>query len=777
MKTMKRIMAAVLAIALAVSMMATAVFADESDPKTSMLHISGGEPLDNHTFELYRIFDEEYVTTTKEGETTTSYSYSWNQDSTSKADTYSEDYAPTNTIPKTDELMGDFYAFFFDPAENDEVDEEGNPVARCDENKGLALSTAMKYLHDMTSDAANSLALSLDLKEYIAKHKIQPQAKTPADVTADNAPTFVMDSGSQIFTVQNGYYLIIETTQSGSVSPSILVTVGPSTNVVLKTITPSVKKTVNKVNGNGILANANSTNDGYMVYDGTEGLSVEVGDVVTFRVDMVVPDVKGKNERDFYWYQLVDEGDPNGVLELEDASEYEYFLKNKETGEIEKLKEDIDYVALPHSYKEVIDTLNDTSAENHDHRRIVADLAIYIFSDMKAEDIPNLEDEGEGNRYELAEKLLKVAFQDGKDLDFDSTDEEVKAAVAAAEELYTTFTKHDGVVFRLTTSDKFNAGDTIIVEIEAVVTTEASNGKIENTVELRYTRDPQQHKPTPENIEETPDETPVYTHNIKITKIDSASDAVQLSGAVFEIYKPAYSEEDLDKLEKEKGKDSAEYQAAVRETAAEPLKFIVKESKIFGENGADTGNTESTYTLLAGKYAEEIEKYEADYAKYLDDKKEYDADPAGIEEPTEPTKPEYYDNIVTEVKTDASGNVKLNGLTAGRYVIRETEAPAGYNVPESPFTFKITATYKDDGKLKTLNGSAETGADTATEAVLVAKKVDPDTNSLTATLSNEKGGKLPSTGGNGTMMFTIIGGTFGVIMLALLVNELKKKEN
>lgn len=711
------------------------------------------------------IFDEAFV---KEGQTE-SYSYSWKQDINADEATYSEDYAPSNVIPGTDQKMGEFYAFFFDPAENDEVDEDGNPVARCDENKGLALSTAMKYLHDMTSNAANSLALSLDLKAYIAKHEIQPETSTPAELAAaETTPftqgNFTYNQGEQRFAnLPNGYYLVEETTKSGSISASILETVGPNVTIALKTVTPTVTKTVSKVNDNAQWDGGDTFGDKF-VPSGKEGISVEVGDKVTFRVDMAVPDVKGKNERDFYWYQLVDEGDENGVLEMEDESGYEFYLKhnNKDSnnnycGTDQKLVENEDYVRVPKTREEVNAILADSNNEKYDesYRKIVAQLVMYVFTETKAGDIAALE--GDEKLYAPATAAFNAAMDNAGNF----TDKDGNK-YTDADKLYEDFSGgKGGIVFRLTTSDKFHANDTIIVEIDAIVSEKATNEKIENRVKLRYTRDPQALKPSPGNVEETPDETPVYTHNITVTKVDSSNNTKILTGAVFEIYKPGYDAEELAQIKADYGESSDEYQTALRATAEEPLRFIEQDGQ---------------YTLLSGKKAEAYDAYEKSLAE------DYDGE--------EVEKPENYDtikaNLTTSVKVDDNGNVKLNGLNKGTYLIRETVAPAGYNVPESAFPFTITPTYNsNDGSLENLAASAITGTDTATDGQMTISTATGtptpgDTaipNTIFAKLSNEKGGKLPSTGGNGTMMFTIIGGTFGVIMLALLVNELKKKEN
>lgn len=787
MKTMKRIVAAVLAVALAVSMVATSVFA--VDAKADLIiKSSDGKPLTNNTFDLYRIFNESYA---KDTDTNTySYSYTWddtvtipNDPGTSKPDysTYSTNYKPDKNIPGTSpaQKMGEFYAFFFDPAEN-------GGSARCEEGNGNELSIAMKYLRDRTTEASDTLALSLALQAYIKKHNIQPDYTTPVDggkpdtkVTPVGFDSFTMQDGTnQVYAgLKNGYYLLEETTKSGAVSPAILLTLGPSKEVTLKTVTPEVKKTITKVNDKNLSQDGISISGSTdTLYDGKEGVSVEVGDKVTFRVDMDIPDVWGKNSRDFFWYQLVDEGDANGVLEMEDEEYYDFYRKSKDKDgnvTVEKLVNNADYVRLPHSYKEVHDLIFTTPAgtdtARKEYRKICADLVIYIFGDVKASEIKNLPDDESvtGNRYKMAQELLTNVFEtdrpdDGYTYDKDGVN---------AEALYKSFTTAGGVVFRLTTSAKFKEGDVIVAEIDAVVTKAANNNPIVNTVKLRYTRDPQQGKPSPGNIEVTPDETPLYTHNVQVLKVDNDKQSVKLTGAVFELFRPQPTDSQLKGLQDEVDKCKKEFEAATDPqdkvkkeadlkaaqealndalvaTKGEPLEFFKEAIKDAG------GNVVSyRYTLLAGDYAQKIKD--------------------GITDGTIKDG-----EVVTTLAVDNAGNLNLNGLKVGRYLLRETIAPVGYALPEIAFPIVIAAQYdENDGTLTDLNGSSEIIQDTTTKAKITWRGKDVNANTLTAQLTNEKGGMLPTTGGNGTMLFTVVGGGFGVIMLALLVNELKKKKN
>jgi len=101
------------------------------------------------------------------------------------------------------------------------------------------------------------------------------------------------------------------------------------------------------------------------------------------------------------------------------------------------------------------------------------------------------------------------------------------------------------------------------------------------------------------------------------------------------------------------------------------------------------------------------------------------------------------------VVSDANGKVYIDGLAAGTYTLTETKAPATYNLLKDPVTITVTATYNADGTVASVTGN-------------------------TKTVVNKAGGLLPSTGGMGTVIFTVCG---AVIMLAaVLLFAFKRRE-
>lgn len=125
------------------------------------------------------------------------------------------------------------------------------------------------------------------------------------------------------------------------------------------------------------------------------------------------------------------------------------------------------------------------------------------------------------------------------------------------------------------------------------------------------------------------------------------------------------------------------------------------------------------------------------------------------------------------LKSDESGKFKVEGLDDGEYTLKETKAPAGYNLPADDFSVTLTAT--------TANNQAWDG--TATKALTnLAVKVDQTdgtgdvTTGLGAiTIKNTQGSSLPSTGGMGTVLLYVAGIAVFVLAGATLVMALRRR--
>lgn len=108
-----------------------------------------------------------------------------------------------------------------------------------------------------------------------------------------------------------------------------------------------------------------------------------------------------------------------------------------------------------------------------------------------------------------------------------------------------------------------------------------------------------------------------------------------------------------------------------------------------------------------------------------------------------------------EVTTAADGTVHFRGLAAGSYTLTETAVPDNYHLQSTPTTIVVAT----DGKLSITGGSATKSGEDAETGNEDRTKGIRQTYRGTLTISNTAKTNMPSTGGNGTIIFYVVGGS------------------
>lgn len=118
--------------------------------------------------------------------------------------------------------------------------------------------------------------------------------------------------------------------------------------------------------------------------------------------------------------------------------------------------------------------------------------------------------------------------------------------------------------------------------------------------------------------------------------------------------------------------------------------------------------------------------------------------------------------IVTEMDANMGNDkntLSIRGLDVGSYYVKETKTSSGYYAPKGSFKLELTAE-RDAGErlVKTLSKGGVFGAlEKADRALVQRDEVNKTLNRFEADLLNSSTPVLPTTGGVGTVMFTVIG--------------------
>lgn len=102
--------------------------------------------------------------------------------------------------------------------------------------------------------------------------------------------------------------------------------------------------------------------------------------------------------------------------------------------------------------------------------------------------------------------------------------------------------------------------------------------------------------------------------------------------------------------------------------------------------------------------------------------------------------------------------LSIRGLDVGFYYVKETKTPSGYYAPKGSFKLELTAERDASERLvKTLSKGGFSALKEADRALVQRDGVNKGLNRFEADLLNSSTPVLPTTGGVGTVMFTVIG--------------------
>lgn len=134
------------------------------------------------------------------------------------------------------------------------------------------------------------------------------------------------------------------------------------------------------------------------------------------------------------------------------------------------------------------------------------------------------------------------------------------------------------------------------------------------------------------------------------------------------------------------------------------------------------------------------------------------------------------ETAVDYIETDATGKVTIKGLKEGTYYLAETKAPAGFNKLVGDIKVEINNLKYDTADTTMLISYDVTY--TMPDKTSSSIKVTVPTNANLAEIPvlNKAGSILPSTGGMGTVVFTIAGAAIiGLMLVSSLVSKKRKR--
>ncbi|MCH3972549.1 MAG: isopeptide-forming domain-containing fimbrial protein [Oscillospiraceae bacterium] len=125
----------------------------------------------------------------------------------------------------------------------------------------------------------------------------------------------------------------------------------------------------------------------------------------------------------------------------------------------------------------------------------------------------------------------------------------------------------------------------------------------------------------------------------------------------------------------------------------------------------------------------------------------------------------------TSLTSGSDGMFKVAGLDDGTYYLNETKAPEGYNKLTSDVKLVITATTANGQNWTDGNASSALTALKISVNEAAATDGNVGTGVVSATIANNSGSTLPTTGGMGTTIFYVLGGCLMAVAAILLITK------
>ena len=127
-----------------------------------------------------------------------------------------------------------------------------------------------------------------------------------------------------------------------------------------------------------------------------------------------------------------------------------------------------------------------------------------------------------------------------------------------------------------------------------------------------------------------------------------------------------------------------------------------------------------------------------------------------------------YERVKHDLTTGKQGVIEVNGLKNGEYYLVETKTIGDYNLLKKPVKVNISAAYTTTTKTTT---TTEGGKTTITKEVTSESYSG---NEIKTVVKNSKGFTLPTTGGMGTVIFSVLG--IALVLAGLLVITASRKK-